>query len=73
MNKPNGGGPTMNQNVTVPVKAGPAPMGNANAITSGQGPGAGRTIHRSGSQSSTPEAAPMPPSDRWALWPDKEV
>ena len=38
-------------------------LGNANAIAAGQGPGAGRTVLRAGSQQGPGPAAPMTSSD----------
>ena len=49
----------------VPRTAPDGRMGNDIAATAGCGVGVGRTVHRSGSQSPTPPAQPMPDSQGW--------
>jgi hypothetical protein len=39
----------------------PTPMGNKRAESCPKGPGGGRTVYRSGYQSTTPSPTPMPP------------
>ena len=47
------------------------PLGNAVALNVGKGgPGVGRDVHRSGTQSPTPPAIPMPLGE-WGLDPKK--
>ena len=41
------------------------PLGNATALAAGQGPGAGRTVHKAGSQSATPSASPITSPQGW--------
>jgi hypothetical protein len=61
------------QNPT-PLKAGTmpkVPLGNAVALNVGKGgPGAGRSVHRAGSQSATPQAIPIDGGSR-PDWPWK--